>query len=91
MNTQKDIWSYGAVLDGEFYGPLEFLELDKAQEALWHMGVTVHIDEFDIGDETGFELQDGTRIDVEEFAKLWVEQYVCDADFAHADDLQLPE
>lgn len=91
MNAQKDIWSYGAVLDGEFYGPLEFLELDEAQEALQAMGVTVHMDEFDVGDETGFELQDGTRIDVEEFAEMWAKQDVCEADFAHADDLQLPE
>ena len=72
MNAQKDIWSYGAYdADGEFYGPLEVLELEDVQEALREAGVTVHDDELDVGDEKAFELQDGTRVDVEGFTEAF--------------------
>ena len=69
MNAQKDLWSYGAydIADGEFYGPLEVLELEDVQEALRKAGITIHDDELVVGDEEAFELQDGTRVDVEGF------------------------
>ena len=90
MNAQKDIWSYGALWDGGFYGPLEFLECDDVQEALQERGITVHMDEFDRGDEKGFEMADGRRLDVEEFANLPELQemwFDLGADFAHVDYL----
>lgn len=80
MYNAADLWQYGAIdmnadPDGDpedsYYGPLEFLELEEIQEFLQQNNIRVHDDELDVGDEKAFELQDGTRVDVECFTIMY--------------------
>ena len=81
----KDLNNYGAMWDGGFYTVIEFLECDEVQEAFQERGITVHMNELS---EKGFEMADGRRLDIEEFANLPELQemwFDLGADFAHMD------
>ena len=88
MYNAADLWSYGAYdADGEFYGPLEFLELEDVQEFLRQNNIRVHDDELDVGDEPIFELQDGEKVDVECFTVMYKPMFAeLGYDWDHADN-----
>lgn len=80
----NDIWSYGAIIEDEFYGPLEFLEDDDTLAILGSNGYAIDTRE---PEQATFVLPDGKTVQIDEFARhvrqLFLEHGI---DFDHADN-----